>query len=71
MANPNQKLKCLLSLTISMLGFGIAVAVILLDMNSASQIAALVSAFFSGWGCCYTLGVMSSGITEQVTSNQG
>lgn len=64
MTDSNLKLKCLLSLTISIVGFGIALTVVILDLNLASRVLVLLSAFFSGWGCCYSLNVMSGGIAE-------
>lgn len=65
MLNPQQKLQCLFSLAFSMVGFGIALTMMVLDVNVASRVAGLLAAFFSGWGCCYWLGVMSGDITNK------
>lgn len=65
MVQSHQKFHCLLSLILALVGFGISLTMIVLDVNTAARIAALIAAFFSGWGCCYALGIMSGGITEQ------
>ncbi len=60
-----QKLQCLFSLALSLIGFGVAITIIILDVNVAVRLAGLFAAFLSGWGCCCSLGVMSGGITNE------
>ncbi len=60
MHNVQQKLQCLLFLSICLIFFAISLTMILLDLNVVVRIAGLLTAFFSGWGCSYSLYVMSS-----------
>lgn len=71
MLQSHQKMQCLLSLILFLVGFGIALTMIVLDTSIAARIAGLIIAFCSGWGCCYSLGFMSGGITEQKSLKQG
>ena len=50
MLQSHQKMQCLMSLILSLYGFGIALTMIVLDVNTAARIAGVIAAFFSGWG---------------------
>ena len=66
MVNPQKKLRSMLSLACSMIAFGIALTMIVLDVAVSAKIAGLIAAFLSGWGCCYSLGRMSGCIEDQI-----
>lgn len=68
MLQSHTKQKCLLSLILSLVGFGISLTMIVFDITIVARITALIAAFFSGWGCCYSIGVISGGISEQEIS---
>lgn len=68
MLQTKKKLQCLVSLTACLVCFGIALTMIILEVHVSARVAGLVAAFFSGWGCCYSLGVMSGGIAEEHSS---
>lgn len=44
--------KVLITLSTSLIGFGIALCFIVLDFNVYSRAIATFLAFMSGWGCC-------------------
>ncbi len=56
------KLKALLHLSLSLIGFGTALATVLSDVNALARVLSLTGAFLAGWGCCSSLGTMVGSI---------